>query len=255
MIGSAADLSAQRDASRNKPSSPVAGRTLTLTVTEGSSWKSYLPVFWFVKTRKEPQMAFWLEDAQGRFVATIYVTRRTALQDWRALPFQKRENITRPSSLPVWTRRHLGGGILPIEFCAHCHDRIKSADKSFENDPVLDALTGATPRKSFTRIWQPPQEIAPGTYTVRAEINHSFDYNETYRKDLPTSDPAFSDVSGQPSVCYNGIVVIGGEQNSCTLQPVGRGHPAGSDGTVYPLDNTITTARNIIGDITVVWRP
>jgi hypothetical protein len=251
MMGSAAVLRAQ-----GSTASPgLSNDTISITVTEGRSWQSYLTIFWFVKTAKQPQMAFWVEDARGKFVATIYVTRRTALQDWRALPFQKRDHLKRPSSLPVWTHRHLGGGILPIESCTHCHDRIKSAGKSYENDPVLDALTGATPRHGFTRVWQAPPGITPGTYTVRGEINHSFDFNTTYKKNLLPGDPAFNDVSGQPSVCYSGTLVIGDKQSSCTLQPVGHGHPAGSDGTVYPPDGTITTALDIVGNITVTWNP
>ena len=118
--------------------------------------------------------------------------------------FEKKDEVRRPSSLPIWLHKHIRAGIHPIETCSACHDRIKSADKSTNGYPILDAFTGATPKTGFTREWRIPSELKPGNYIVRAEINHSFDYNDTFREDLPEDNRYYCVVSGQPSILLQG---------------------------------------------------
>jgi len=61
------------------------------------------------------QFAVWIEDAQGRFVKTLYITRFTAAGGW-----QKREQ-----SLPQWVRQANPAGM---------------------NKTQIDAITGPTPQ-------------------------------------------------------------------------------------------------------------
>jgi hypothetical protein len=213
---------------------------------------------WVVKVTNEPQMAFSLEDAEGNFVSTMYVTHRTAAQDWRASPGEKKREIRRPSSLPIWTHTHRQGGIQSKASCAVCHQKHKVGDKSTEGHPLLDAVTGATPKWGFTREWAVPADLKPGKYIVRAEINHSKDFNEPYRKGLPQDDPNYSGGemgSGQPSVLWEGTLEMGGETASIALEKVGHGHPSGKTGDVYPDLSTVTSALDIVEAIQVKYIP
>ena len=229
---------------------------LIITVKEGKNWLSYFPFVLFLKKSKPPQMAFWLEDTKGRFAATLYVTKKTAIQDWQDTSFFKNsEGTVKPVSLPIWLHKHVRAGIHPIETWSLCHDRIKSADKSIEDKPLIDTFTGATPENGFTREWMIPSELKPGTYIVCAEINHSFDYNDTYRKELSVNDKFYNGVSGQPSILLQGVLVTGESEISTVLKPAGHGHSAGKNGGVYGDLNGLTSAVNIVRSIEVKYIP
>ncbi|MCD6334688.1 MAG: hypothetical protein J7M27_05080 [Candidatus Latescibacteria bacterium] len=231
---------------------------LSITVKEGTHWLHSFRVMWVVKVTNAPQMAFWLEDAEGNFVATMYVTHRTATQDWRASPGEKKGEIRRPSSLPIWMHTHRQGGIQSKASCAACHQKVKTEDKSTEGHPLLDAITGATPKWGFTREWAILEDFKPGTYIVRAEINHSKDFNEHYRKGLVVGDPNYSGGkmgSGQPSMLWEGTLEIGETETSTALEKVGHGHPSGKTGDVYPDLNTLTSALDIVEAIQVKYIP
>jgi len=233
-----------------------AGGKLIITVKEGENWLSYFPYVLFIKKSKSPQMAFWLENTKGRFVATLYVTKKTAIQDWQDMSFfKKNERVIKPVSLPIWLHKHVGAGIHSIETCSLCHDRIKSADKSIEDEPIIDTFTGATPENGFTREWTIPLGLHPGTYIVCAEINHSFDYNDTYQKDLSVNDEFYNGVSGQPSIILQGVLAIGESETSTVLKTVGHGHSAGKNGGVDGDLNGITSAVNIVRSIEVKYIP
>lgn len=228
---------------------------LIITVKEGKNWQSSIPIVLFIKKSTIPQMAFWLEDTRGNFVATIYVTRSTALQDWRAMPYEKEQIIKRPYSLPIWLHRHIRGGIHSLESCSSCHAKHRTADKTVKNDPILDSFTSATPKSGFTREWTIPPELQPGTYIFCAEINNSFDFNDTYRKDLRVTDPNYNDVSGQPSILMQGIITIGTNQAATALKLAAHGNPIGKNGGISDDLHGITTARNIIDSINVMYVP
>ena len=233
-----------------------AGGKLIITVKEGENWLSYFPLFLFIKKSKPPQMAFWLENTKGGFVATLYVTRKTAIQDWQDTAFfKKNERIVKPVSLPIWLHKHVRAGIHSIETCSLCHDKIKSADKSIEDEPLIDTFTGATPENGFTREWMIPLRLQPGVYIVCAEINHSFDYNDMYRKDLSVNDELYNGVSGQPSILFQGVLAIGESETSTVLKTVGHGNSAGKNGGVYGDLNGITSAVNIVRSIEVKYIP
>jgi len=226
-----------------------------ITVKEGNDWLSYLRFMLFIKISKPPQIAFWLEETDGTFVETLYVTHRTATQDWKAMPFEEKEDIKRPSSLPIWLYKHVRGGIHTIETCSACHDRIRSADKSTGNNPLLDTLTGATPEKGFTMEWIIPSELKPGDHFVCSEINHSFDFNDTFKKDLPENNRYYNGVSGQPSLLLRGMLRIGNEPSQILLRPAGHGHPAGTNGNIYRNLEGITSAFDIIESIEAKYSP
>jgi hypothetical protein len=209
------------------------GRHLSVKVVAGkryreSAWLGISPV------RVTPQIAIWLEDDNGKFVDTIYVTRKAATAEWGA-----DKSIRRAASLPIWSHRrgvrYPDGLYLPTR-----------------EKPLPDAVTGATPPGSFDQEWTLPQGVKPGAYLIRVEVNNSFDYNESFRKDLSPTDPYYNtDYSGQPSLLWEGKVVLGAGHSVANLRPVGHGHAAGKSGEVFKNLDKITDALEILESVTV----
>jgi hypothetical protein len=87
-------------------------------------------------------------------------------------------------------------------------------------------------------------QLPAGVYTVFAEVNRSYDYNQAYPRET-------SGVSGQPSVVYRGQLNLGEGPQSVDLVPVGTGSPDGSDGVLRPGLAGIDTALDLFSKITV----
>lgn len=240
------------------PSEHGPNGKLTVSVEPGEEWVHKFRVALVVGIETEPQMAFWLESEDGRFVSTIYVTERTATQSWRGSPGEKRSEIERPYALPVWKKAHAGMGIAPMSSCSACHNRHREGYEPPDEDADLDAVSGATPPWGFTREWPVPEKLEPGTYVVKAEINQSKDNNDAYPEDAKPGDDNYSGGkmgSGQPSLIYAGTLEIGVEHSTVRLEPVGHGHPAGADGSMNPDLSTLTTASKIVASIDVSYEP
>ena len=210
---------------------PLEGARIEISVEPGGSWIHKFTIFWFIKKNNPPQMAFWLEDLVGNHVETIYVTEVSAMGDWTNAD-------NRPYSLPVWGRaqgiEYEPGLFMPTE-----------------DDPLPDAVTGATPRNAFTIAWAIPQDLAPGSYVVRCEVNHSTDFNDTYTGEVP-GEP---EDNGQPSVVWSGTLEIGEDADTIQLGIIGHGSATGDDGEIVPELSTLTTALDIIDSIVVRYLP
>lgn len=231
---------------------------LSITVTEGDHWMHSFRIMMVVKVNNPPQMAFWLEDSTGNFQTTIYVTHRTAMQDWRPSPGEKKGEIRRPSSLPVWIHQHQTGGIMSKVSCSSCHDYFDKKEKKPVAESPLDAITEATPKKGFTKESAVPPNLAPGTYIVKAEINHSKDFNDYYHEKAAETDFAYSGGkmgSGQPSIVYSGKLKIGDTATATVLERSGHGHPAGKTGDLNLDLKKLDSALDIIESIQVKYQP
>lgn len=102
--------------------------------------------------------------------------------------------------------------------------------------------------------WATPEDLEPGAYVVKAEINQSRDFNEAYGEDLEEEDPNYSGGSwgsGQPSLIWQGLIGIGDGPESVDLSIVGRGHPVGDSGDIYRDLDDITTALSVVESIGV----
>lgn len=184
---------------------------ITVMVELGSYWLD----------EREPQAAVWLEDEEGNYIQTLYVTKKAEKKSWFFSPEEGR-----PESLPVWY-----------------HAASYKAEKSYKpkNHPEeLDAVTSATKSKnfSFTARIEPDK-----AYVIKAEFNTSYDYNDFYTKKN-------SGVNGQPSVIYSEKIPAG-FSGSIPLTLSGTGSLSGNDGGIYPLTDQFTTARTIVKNITV----
>lgn len=97
------------------------------------------------KFGKPPQFAVWLEDLTGMEIRTVWVTEKTGNGSWGG-------RIVRPVSLPYWVSRW--------------KQETRSGSFPTPENPVVDAVTGATPTEHFTCRIQVPAGM-PGTTTLR----------------------------------------------------------------------------------------
>jgi len=190
--------------------------SMELIVEPGEHWLGKMKVFIFSITNA-PQMAAWIEDEEGRYIATITVTNRSAKKNWRAAPEEGR-----PEALPVWNH--------------------KQQDNSAPHD--VDTVSTATSKGSVEAKFDRESLIEGNTYKVYLEINHSYDYNDYWTKDN-------SGVNGQPSLIYQAQFVAG-QPCHLSLEPMGYGSVDGSNGTINSGLGSFTTALGIIKDASII---
>lgn len=231
-------------------------RKIIVTVKPGAHWQHSFRIMGLIKVTNQPQMAFWLEDSEGNYLTTLYVSYRTAVQDWRPSPGEKKDQIRRPSSLPVWVHQHQSGGWMDKATCASCHDLHKAREKVIDPNSELATITGATPKAGFTREWQIPADLKPGSYIIKAEINHSKDFNHAFKEDAKESDENYSGGkmgSGQPSVVWQGELRISANSATVWLKKIGHGHPAGKNGAIISDLSRLDSALDIVESIEIKY--
>jgi hypothetical protein len=182
----------------------------TLKVVPGSQYNVHKRFLLFFRISLCPQLACWIENSDGEYVGTIYVTADGAKNNFAFAP-----RGGRPEALPVWSHRKIG--------------------KAAVTDAVSTA-TSRTPTERSTILSMPP-----GRYRAFIEVNRSFDYNETYTR-------ANSRVNGQPSIVYQAEINVGMGASVAKFVPIGVGSVDGSDGNIRPGLAGITTALSIIKD-------
>lgn len=138
-------------------------------------------------SKRAPQIAVWVEDSDGTYVDTLFVTKKASGNKWIGSP-----KDGRPESLPDWYRAK---GQNPAE--------------KISKDEV-DATTSATPKKGI--VISKDLELEKGkTYVFKCQVNQSFDYNEYYTKKN-------SGVDGQPAVLYAGEMIPDGKEIEIKLE-------------------------------------
>ena len=138
-------------------------------------------------SKHAPQIAVWVEDSDGTYVDTLFVTKKASGNKWIGSP-----KDGRPESLPDWYKSK---GQNP-------------AVKISKDD--LDATTSATPKKGI--VISKDLELEKGkTYVFKCQANQSFDYNEYYTKKN-------SGVDGQPAVLYAGEMIPDGTEKEIKLE-------------------------------------
>jgi len=177
-------------------------------------------VYTQTKYKKPPQFALWIEDPAGSQIRTVWVTEKTGAGSWGG-------NTTRPVSLPYWVSRW----------------KKETGSSSFPTtaSPVIDALTGATPKQDLTCEIEVP---ARSTWNCYVEINASGDYNETFAEVLKDGKRD-QHGNGQPSIIYKGqITALPGKR--CVPRLVGRTDQLEGIDHVIPDMEGISTAENLL---------
>ncbi len=221
-----------------KTNSELKGKAFIISIEEGKNWIHKMPIFPLITLHNRPQMAIWLEDMNGNFIQNIYITEKTAKQNWKIAPGDKIPNslVQRPEALPIWLHKQDG--------FAKIQNQLKNAQ----------LVTSSTPKKSLNI--ETKTNSQSGRYVVCAEINHSTDFNETYKKSLPKNSEYYNGEkygNGQPSLLYKGIIDLNKSNQSIILNLAGSGSPNGQNGEIQAINDFITTAKTIVKRITVYY--
>ncbi len=194
------------------------------------------------KAFNHPSMAVWVEDLEGNYVETLFVTQfvakgvyghgQLAPGKWDSKPGEAR----RPATLPYWAHKR----------------NIRASDGLYvpsPENPMPDALTGATPLGNF-RLNSRLSGKMEGKFRILLEINQAWDANEYWTNN---KFPGDSDYYGslQPSLVYAGMVDMSAPGEPVYLNPIGHGHPSGLDGRLFTDITTLTTAKEIIRSVNV----
>lgn len=217
----------------------AVGRQITVRFETGDHYKHPLRINKLITIKTTPQIAVWIEDLDGRYIDTLYVTRRAGTQGWRTSPDLPAKKIRRPESLPCWSHRR--GVVYPDGLFMPTRD-----------NPLTDAITAASPAGDFRLRTKAPGNLTK--FVVLAEVNNSADFNDDYPADAQPGTPGYSGGewgSGQPSVVYAAAVDLAAGPGTWELSPIGHGSPDGTDGNINPDTGGLTTARDIVRRIAV----
>lgn len=201
-----------------------------------------------------PQIALWLEDTSGNHIKTLFVTNSTAkgrfyggrsVDNYRDFDIGKQtenQDIRRVNALPHWAYRR---GVRAKDGLMIPHP----------DDPLPDAISGATPTGNFYFNATGPDGIdSLSAIIVKLEINVAFDQNEYYSEYDYLEDTAYhsgTGLLGQPSLIYSARISPAGPQKYYLMDLIGHGHHSGGDGHVYTDLSGVTTALRIAERILV----
>lgn len=193
----------------------ISGKNMEVRVTYGPYWFHQIAMI----ITATPTYAIWIEDLDGQYVATYYVTKKF---------YQWTQNATNNApekieALPYWWHKQRG-------------------------TLLTDAVTAATPKQDITII--NTINNGPGKFVVKMEINNSFDYNEYYTKDGENETVRTKD-GGQPALIYSTVIDVSHPSREYEMMLVGPSSPDGSNGRLDSDINTVTTARQIIDKVIV----
>ncbi len=189
-----------------------------------------------------PSFAVWIEDPEGNYIETLYVTAYVAKGrygfgeiepgKWKNEPGDAR----RPATLPYWAHKR----------------NIKAPDGLYIPSPeteVPDALTSATPQNNF-RLETATSFLGTKKFRVLMEINQAWDANEFWFNDKFDGDLNYFG-SLQPALVYAVMVDPEDEETELYLNPIGHSHPTGANGVLFTDLTTLTTAKEIAKKIIV----
>jgi hypothetical protein len=194
------------------------------------------------ESHNHPSIAIWIEDLEGNYIETLYVTQYFAKGNfghgeieqgkWKNEP----GNVRRPATLPYWSYKR----------------NIKAADGLYApsaETAVPDALTGATPKAGFT-LKTGSKVASNKSFRVLVEVNQPWDSNDFWTNDKYPNDFNYK-TSLQPALVYSVTVSPNDTGKPLYLNPIGHSHPSGSTGELFTDISTITTAREIFSKIAV----
>ena len=207
---------------------------LCVNIEAGDGWLHDYPLFLGIKKKNPPQIAAWLEDTDGRYLSTLYASKKIATQGWASSGGNRRKE-----ALPYWCHRR---GVV-------YEDGLYLPTKS---QPLVDGMTGATPRADFNVRLK--EKTGLRHFYVMVEVNHSIDFNDRYSNDRKEGEPDYSggpEGSGQPALVYRADVNLDSARTSFDAILIGRSSSDGADGKLYDDLTGITSAFTIVKRITV----
>lgn len=208
---------------------------IEIEVETGGEWLHAFPLFLGLTQKNPPQFAVWIEDTNGNYLSTVFVTYKIATEGWLANKGNRRKE-----ALPYWCHQR---GIV-------YNDGLMLPTKE---NPLTDGITGATPKANKSIQIRPVNIHRP--FVIKAEFNHSVDFNDFYPKNAKEGDTNYSggkEGSGQPAVVYTATVYTNTQETK--LELVGHSCPDGSNGSIYYNMEGLTTAKSIVKSIKLTIR-
>jgi hypothetical protein len=189
-----------------------------------------------------PTFAIWVEDLNGNYIESLFVTQYIATGvfgnadagngKWSDEPGES----IRPAALPYWAHKR----------------NVLSRDSIYvptPENPVIDAITGATPTNSFI-MTVPITFHSQNKFKVLFEINQSWDWNDYWTNSKYPNDKDYK-TSSQPSVIYVAELDWNNPGTITNMKPIGHGHYSGNDGSLTDDLSTLTTALSIAKQIQI----
>ena len=200
--------------------------SITVDVTAGEQWSSRMKAGPFI-FNVLPQMVLWTEDADGKFIETLYIT-GADFKKMRHAAKNENEAVFFAECLPYWALKMSGGGgSLPSK-----------------KNPYPDTVTSATPMADFTL--RTSARKGQAAFFVFAEINKSDDKNSSFTKDN-------NDWAGQPSLIYSAAISANDKGRAVRMKLLGHGGMLGDKPEIYKdlsgFDTALEQIRTI--DVTV----
>lgn len=197
------------------------------------------------KNHNQPSFAIWIEDLDGNYIETVFVTQSVASGvfkhgelkpgKWKNEP----GNVRRPASLPFWAHKR--------NILANDGLYIPDAETA-----VPDALSGATPQNNF--ILNTGTKVNKNkAFRILFEINQPWDSNDFWSNDKFPGDNNYA-TSLQPALVYEATIQTDSEIKNYEFNLIGHSHPSGENGELFTDLNTITTAKNIAQKITLTLK-
>jgi hypothetical protein len=187
-----------------------------------------------------PLMAIWLEDMDGNYLQTLYVSKTVATgvfkfgkqegSDWVEAP--KRA----PQTLPYWAHKR---GVL-------ASDGLYMPEPQ---NPVADAYTGATPTTGFILKSKADGQL-PQPFKVLFEINQNWDWNQYWTNNKFPGNMDYA-MSAQPALVFEVTIDGSSPDGRYKMLPVGHSHYSGETGELFRDISTLTSALRIVDSIIV----
>ena len=205
---------------------------LRIEVTTGQQWQHISKLF-FLKIKAVPQMVIWIEDHQGKFLETLFITRKMGKQSWAGKLKYASDTVVYWEALPYWLfKRHAQGYPFPAK-----------------NAPLPDAVTAASPEKDF--VVQTDVSCGFQEFVLLLEVNISLDYNDVYSVNVQEDNPKYNKRSGQPALVYQKDIDLS-TPSRYEMKLTGHSNPSGADGSLFTDLSGLTTALQIIESVVVV---
>jgi hypothetical protein len=186
-----------------------------------------------------PLMVFWLQDADGNYLQTLYVAESIGTSVYKFGKADKgvwkKGTHRRPAALPYWAHNR---GVMAKDSLYIPHP----------DNPMPDAVTGATPKNDFILETVIPKNVETPFY-ILMEINQPWDWNEYWKNARFPQDKEYK-TSAQPAVVYRAEITDLSPQ-TVEMELVGRSHHSGENGLLHKDLETITTAKQIADKVKV----
>lgn len=193
------------------------------------------------KAHNHPLMALWLEDEEGGYIQTLFVTQSIATGIFK---YGRHENgkwvaapRKRPAALPYWSHK---SGVAFVD----------SVSSTVKSTIIPDAYSGATPKGNFVLTTITEKPLVAGRYKIFFEVNQTWDWNDYWHNNKFPDDEEYK-TSCQPAIVYAATIDLSKIGVKYELLPIGHSHYNGSDGSLNTDLSTLTTALQIVQKVTV----